>query len=158
MNTDSQEPDPLSHEINHTVLPKERTVAVAVMLELVEAKYDGMAHGRRHTRNRGCDGPLCRKALRDWQRQRTLEQNARVGRETREYTRDLMSVLVDQQLTDIQNAYDKAFTMWKGGVVSEETTLAFISECMKTWDNLESVGMSSIPNAAVLQSAVAVAA
>jgi hypothetical protein len=69
-----------------------------------------------------------------------------------------MSVLVDQQLTDIQNAYDKAFTMWKGGVVSEETTLAFISECMKTWDNLESVGMSSIPNAAVLQSAVAVAA
>lgn len=158
MNTDAQEPDPLSHEINHTMLPKERTVAVAVMLELVEAAYDGMAHGRRHTRNRGCDGPLCRKALRDWQRKRTIEQNARIGKETREYTRDLVYVLVDQQLADIQNAYDKAFSMWKSGVVREETTLAFIGKCMKTWDNLESVDMSYIPDAEVLQSAVGVAA
>jgi hypothetical protein len=128
------------------------------MLELIDDDYNGMAHGRRHTRNMGCDGPLCRKALRDWQRQRTLERNARVGKETRVYARDFVYVLVDQQLKDIQEAYDKTLLMWKGNVVTEETTLAFISECMKTWDNLESVSMSYIPSATVLQSVVTVAA
>jgi hypothetical protein len=39
------------------------------MAELANKQFVGKIHGRRSTRNAGCTGPLCKKALRDHGRQ-----------------------------------------------------------------------------------------
>jgi hypothetical protein len=37
--------------------------------ELLDAEYAAYQHGNRNTRQRGCDGPMCRKAARDYGRE-----------------------------------------------------------------------------------------
>lgn len=39
-----------------------------ILAELVDAKYKVVDHGKLYTRNRGCRGPLCRYALRSYNR------------------------------------------------------------------------------------------
>lgn len=40
-------------------------VVVEVMAELSDPSFATRTHGKRSTRNAGCTGPLCKKALRD---------------------------------------------------------------------------------------------
>lgn len=44
-------------------------VVELVKSELADPGYSGRTHGRRATRNAGCTGPLCKKALRDEMRE-----------------------------------------------------------------------------------------
>lgn len=44
--------------------------------ELMNEKYQGRTHGNRRTRDAGCDGPLCKKAQRDYGRRRYTLQGS----------------------------------------------------------------------------------
>jgi hypothetical protein len=55
-----------------------RRIVIEVMSELADQRFAGKVHGKRSTRNTGCTGPLCKKALRD--------HGKRIMREVRETT------------------------------------------------------------------------
>jgi hypothetical protein len=114
-----------------------REVAIAVAEEIVEPGFDGMLHGRRNTRNRGCKGPLCQKALRDWQRNRTVERNAQRGKETRTYSRDFQYVAVDEILGVFQKSYEVTRQSWIGDMAIEIKTLLELNDIMKSWGDVE---------------------
>lgn len=90
--------------------------------ELNDPRYMDLRHGARHTRNMGCTGPLCKKAMRDWQRERTAQWHARRGTTPRPYRRSIDLVHVDETLVPIKAAYDKLFDSRRPVVDEEQLT------------------------------------
>lgn len=84
-------------------------LAEEICLELGDERYKMFRHGDRHTRNKGCTGPLCTKALRDWQRERTRTRNAMKGKHTRKYKMKNIYVEINPILHGIKEAYDADF-------------------------------------------------
>lgn len=54
--------------INTYLNPDAEVVFLECLVELDDPKFQGLAHGRRATYKRGCTGPLCMKAMRDYGR------------------------------------------------------------------------------------------
>ncbi len=90
-------------------IPKEHsTLVLEIMNEINDTEYLDYVHGKRHTRNKGCTGPLCQKVLRDWRRTYRHRLNEETGRTTRPHARSGRYVEMDRILTDVQRAYNEA--------------------------------------------------
>lgn len=92
--------------------------------EIADPDYINLKHGERHTRNKGCVGPLCRKALRDAQRARVMARHAERGTVPRgPYARSSELVYVDALLVPVKAAHDKEFAT-RREITSEELQAA----------------------------------
>jgi hypothetical protein len=80
-----------------------------VVNEVDDPEFRHLRHGERHTRNQGCTGPLCQKALRDWQRDRTAARHAERGTTPRPHRRSREMVRVDEILVPVKAAHDAEF-------------------------------------------------
>lgn len=87
----------------------ERNLIFEIHAEISDPDYLNYRHGTRHTRNKGCVGPLCRKALRDWQRDRLARSHAERGTIPRPHARSKEMVRVDALLGPIKAAHDKEY-------------------------------------------------
>lgn len=57
-------------ELNHTEWPEDLwPLLLQCREELLDPEYFDYQHGQRNTRARGCKGPMCRKAARDYGRE-----------------------------------------------------------------------------------------
>ena len=88
---------------NHAGLVRE------IMDELNDEKYMSLRHGERHTRNRGCKGPLCQKAQRDWWREHHRRDNKARGLATRPYRRSTLYLAVEPIIAAVKAIHDKEF-------------------------------------------------
>lgn len=72
-----------------------RDLANAVYLELVNKILLGRPHGSRYTLGAGCQGPLCRRAERSWQREKYKRAQERKGKTVKPYpaTREYDEIL-----------------------------------------------------------------
>lgn len=89
--------------------PTQFELLTDVIHEIEDYRYRDLRHGTRHTRNQGCTGPLCKKALRDWQRERAAAAHALAGTIPRTYRRSIRLVSMDTVLAPIKAAHDKEF-------------------------------------------------
>lgn len=87
----------------------EMDLLMEIVHEVEDYRYRNLRHGSRHTRNQGCTGPLCKKALRDWQRERAAQAHAAAGTIPRTYRRSSRLVAVDAVLAPVKAAHDKEF-------------------------------------------------
>lgn len=96
-------------EVINKVPSEHNQLFMDVHQELGDERYRDLRHGTRHTRNQGCTGPLCKKALRDWQRERAAAAHALAGTIPRTYRRSIRLVSMDTVLAPIKAAHDKEF-------------------------------------------------
>jgi hypothetical protein len=101
----------------------EQDLIYGIHAEISDPDYLGYRHGERHTRNKGCTGPLCKKALRDWQRNRLAQTHEARGTTYRPYRRSKDMVHVDALLEPVKAAHDKEFDS-RRPVTSEELQAA----------------------------------
>jgi hypothetical protein len=102
----------------------EQDLIYGIHAEISDPDYLGYRHGERHTRNKGCTGPLCKKALRDWQRARVLARHAAYGTTPRgPYARSSELVHIDTLLEPVKAAHDKEFAS-RRPITSEELQAA----------------------------------
>lgn len=87
----------------------EVNLIVELCMEVNDPEFASQRHGQRHTRNLGCKGPLCQKALRDWQRERLLRMHEERGTIPRPYRRSRDMVRVDETLAPVKAAFDKLY-------------------------------------------------
>lgn len=85
------------------------SLILAVYQEINNPDYLDLRHGARHTRNKGCTGPLCQKAVRDQRLQYRRTTNQQAGRTTRRQARSPKYVAMDPVLETIKLAYDEVF-------------------------------------------------
>jgi hypothetical protein len=77
-------------------------VYVEVLGELVDSKYTGLSHGQRSTYKRGCHGPLCRKAMRDYGRtyQREKFKPAKTRDTYKQRFDEMLDLIIKAQTTE----------------------------------------------------------
>ena len=125
--------DPLVIAIFETT-PKHHGLAREVVAEIFAEQHSQLHHGRRHAANKGCKGPLCRKALRDAQRKRLRDAAERTGGSVRPKERSLDLVEVDIELARIQLAYDKTAEDWKRCRLDRVHTALLIKPILSEWE------------------------
>lgn len=87
-------------ELLRFVGPEEHGVIEAIRTELSDPEYRGRMHGERKVYRRGCRGPLCSKAARDYMR--------RYMRTAKKYDREYRTSKV-AQFDDLLIIYYKAY-------------------------------------------------
>lgn len=87
-------------EIEHFIPIRLEFLVKEIEAERNHPQFKAHRHGSRSTRNYGCLGPLCRKALRDWARNARREQMGRTGKAPRTYTRDPIIKEIDRVLDE----------------------------------------------------------
>ncbi len=80
---------------------------LGLIKEINDENYLDLRHGERHTRNKGCTGPMCQKAVRDWNATYRRRTNQQAGRATRTYSRSARRIAVDVILDRVKRQYDK---------------------------------------------------
>jgi hypothetical protein len=66
-------------EINRYVDSEHEYLIKEIRNELHDTRFIGRLHGKRVTRNRGCSGPMCKKALRDAMRHQRIRSAREQG-------------------------------------------------------------------------------
>lgn len=85
-------------EIGHYIHPRHQEVYVHIIEELSDPRFHNRGHGRLRARDAGCNGPLCRKALRDWSRAYTDTKHAMAGTSKRTRRRPQLLQEIDPLL------------------------------------------------------------
>lgn len=84
-------------------------LATDLIREITDPKFINSRHGERHTRNRGCLGPMCKKSLRDWQRERARILAAMAGRTVRPHSRSSVYVRMDPFISAVKASHDEEY-------------------------------------------------
>lgn len=85
-------------EIQSYVPDDQMYIVKEIRNEILDTRFTGRTHGKRATRNKGCNGPMCRKVLRDTIRARVRTLAHAEGREVSERTRSYQDIdpLIDK--------------------------------------------------------------
>jgi hypothetical protein len=124
--------DPLVMAVADTA-PGMTNYARLVIEEIFDEAFESSQHGKRSTRNKGCTGPLCMKALRDSARARARMQALLYGGPTKHSSRSRDYIKADAELHRIQTAYEETYSMWRMQELEKAHTLLLIRHVTRNW-------------------------
>lgn len=110
-----------------------RAVSMSVVAELSDPDYCNAEHGKRSTRNLGCTGPLCMKALRDWARDRARTKAAMAKTRTKHSSRSQDYIEADMHLDKIHKAYLESRASWLDGSLDPFHTILLLDHETGSW-------------------------